>query len=116
MHEMSLVSSVLDIVEDYASRHRFGRVNTVRLSFGALSGIEPDALKFAFEVLSEETRCRGAALEFDILPARVHCFACGRESEVLGFPADCPRCGSAQVTPTGGFDGLMLEELDVEKE
>ncbi|MFY9399124.1 MAG: hydrogenase maturation nickel metallochaperone HypA [Desulfomonilia bacterium] len=116
MHEMSLVSSVLDIVEDYASRHRFGRVDTVRLSFGALSGIDPAALRFAFEVLSGETRCRGAALELKVVPARVYCLACGGENEVEGFPADCPHCGSAQVTPTGGFDGLRLEELDVDNE
>jgi hydrogenase maturation protease len=40
MHEMSLVSSMLDIVDEYAARHAFRQVNVLRLSFGALSAID----------------------------------------------------------------------------
>ena len=114
MHEMSLVASLLDIVEEYASRYGFGRVNALKLSFGALSRIDPSALKMAFEVLSEGTRARGALLECAVLPVTVHCLACGEDLAVEGYPASCPKCSGDEVVPAGGFEELRLEEIDVD--
>jgi len=114
MHEVSLVCALLDIVEDCASRHGFSRVNSLRLSFGVLSGIEPHALKLAFEALSPDTRCRGASLEFEVRPAVAHCLSCGRDHQAEGFPSPCPGCGGFESVPAGGFEDLKIEELDVD--
>lgn len=116
MHEMSLVGSLLDIVEEYAVRYRFGRVNALKLSFGALSCIEPLALKTAFEVLSEDTRAQGAVLEYAVLPVTVHCLACSEDLAVEGYPAPCPKCSGDEVVLAGGFEELRLEEIDVDEE
>jgi len=55
MHEMSLTASILEIIGEYANRHHISKVNALKLSFGALSCIEPRSLEFAFEVLSRDT-------------------------------------------------------------
>ncbi|HNY66590.1 MAG TPA: hydrogenase maturation nickel metallochaperone HypA [Deltaproteobacteria bacterium] len=114
MHEMSLVSSMLDIVEEYAAQHSFGKVNVLKLSFGALSCIEPSALKLSFEVFSKDTRAEGARLEYVIHPATVHCLFCSRDLPVPEYPAVCPECSSNEVALVGGFEELRLEEMDVE--
>jgi hydrogenase nickel incorporation protein HypA/HybF len=114
MHEMSLVGSMLDIIEEYAAQHGFAKVNGLKLSFGALSCIEPSALKMSFEVLSKDTRAQGASLSYTIHPIMVHCLACSRDLEVGEYPSSCPDCKGDEVALVGGFEELRLEEMDVD--
>jgi hydrogenase nickel incorporation protein HypA/HybF len=114
MHELSLVSSILNIIEDYALREGFGHVNSLRLSCGKLSGVDPQCLQFAFEVESKDTKAEGAILKLDILPAIIHCLNCGKNIEVDRFETCCPECGEEEVLLTGGTEELKLLELDVD--
>lgn len=114
MHELSLVSSILDILEDYAAREGFQRVKAMRLACGKLSSVVPSCLQFAFEVQSKGTRAEGATLNLDILPVIIHCFICEQDFEVDRFETCCPECGKAEVLLTGGTEGLQLLELDVD--
>ena len=116
MHELSLVTEMLDIIADYAARHGFRRVNSLKLSCGCLAGIEPEALQFAFAIQSQGTTAAGAVLELEILPATISCFTCGDDFIVATYPAACPRCGGMEVTLKGGREELRLLELDVEEE
>ncbi len=114
MHELSLVESILQIVDEYAAKDGFSRVTSLRLSFGKLSCVVPQALSFAFEVQSKGTRAEGAALELEILPAAIHCLACEKDFEVDRFEAQCPLCRGHEVLLVGGTEELKLIELDVE--
>jgi hydrogenase nickel incorporation protein HypA/HybF len=114
MHELSLVESILQIVEEYAAKDGFARVTSLRLSFGKLSSVVPQALSFAFEVQSKGTRAEGAALELEILPASIHCLSCEKDVEVDRFEAQCPVCKGFDVLLVGGTEELKLLELDVE--
>lgn len=114
MHEMSLTASILDIIGDYAKRHHFSKVNALRLSFGALSCIEPRSLEFAFEVLSRDTPAQGARLDFDIQPIVVKCLSCEQESAVEEFPSPCPQCRTSEVVLMAGTEELKLLEMDVD--
>ena len=114
MHELSLTLSLLDIVEDYALKHRFGRVKALKLSFGRLSCLDPQALKFAFEVQSAGTRAEGAGLNFEIIPARITCLTCNREVEVASWTTTCPLCRGEEVLLTGGTEELKFLEMDVD--
>lgn len=116
MHELSLTQSLIDIVEDYARREEFTRVNVLRLTFGRLAGIERSALEFTFEIQSKGTKAEGARLEFDIRPAILYCTACKRESvsDSDGFNPLCPFCGGGEVLLKGGTEELKLLEMDVD--
>lgn len=63
MHELSLAGSVLRIIEDVARRERFNRVKSLRLQIGRLSAIEPEALRFSFEVVVRGSVAEGARLD-----------------------------------------------------
>jgi hydrogenase nickel incorporation protein HypA/HybF len=114
MHEMSLTASIMDIIFEYARKHRFAKVKIVKLSFGALSCIEPKALEFAFEVLSKDTLAEGAQLEYDIAPIVVTCLDCGGDSAVEEFPSLCPLCKAQDVILKAGMEDLRIVELDVD--
>jgi len=115
MHELSLIQSLMDIIEDYARREGFSRVKTMKLSYGRHSCLDVGALTFAFDIQARGTSAEGARLEFDIRPSLLACATCGKESVCDGpFAAACPCCGSPEVTLTGGMEELKLLELEVD--
>jgi hydrogenase nickel incorporation protein HypA/HybF len=114
MHEMSLVQSILDIIEEYAAKENFKRVASLTLSFGKASTAVPAALTFAFEVLSDNTLAQGAELIFDIKPVVIYCMSCGRDITVNSYEAVCPLCHGHEVLLSGGSEELKLVEMDVE--
>ena len=114
MHEMSLVQSILNIVEEYAAKENFNKVASITLSFGKASTIVPAALTFAFEVLSEDTLAYGADLIFDIRPVVIYCMSCSRDITVDSYEAVCPLCHGHEVLLSGGTEELKLVEMDVE--
>ena len=114
MHELYLAESIIHIVQDYAKRRNFKKVNSVMLSYGRLSCIEPKALQFAFDVQAKNTPAEGAALDFRILPAVVHCLSCDKDSEIGAHTGICPSCGGLDVLLTAGTEELQILELDVD--
>jgi hydrogenase nickel incorporation protein HypA/HybF len=114
MHELYLAESILTIVQDYAARQKFSKVNSISLSFGRLSCIESKSLQFAFEVQAKNTSAENASLAFQILPAVIHCFSCEKDLEVETYSAVCPKCGGEEVILTGGTEELQILEMDVD--
>jgi hydrogenase nickel incorporation protein HypA/HybF len=114
MHELYLAQSILDIVQDYAAKQHFKKVNSVLLSFGRMSCIEPKSLQFAFEVQAKDTTAEKASLDFKILPAVIHCFSCEKDLEVQTYSAICPNCGGEEVLLTSGTEELRILEMDVD--
>lgn len=51
MHEVSIADALMQQVTDAASRYGLATVRQVGICVGARSGVVPEALAFAFEVL-----------------------------------------------------------------
>lgn len=114
MHELYLAESILNIVREHADQQQFKRVNSIVLSFGRLSCIEPQSLQFAFTVQAADTLARDAVLEFRILPQVIHCFSCDRDWEVKTYDGICPQCRGEDVMLVGGTEELQILEMDVD--
>ena len=66
MHELSIAISLVDAVCDELPR--FGdrvSVRRVLLRVGPLSGVVPDALRFAFDVAAHDSPIAGACLDIE---------------------------------------------------
>ena len=113
MHEMSLCEGVVRILEDKAAEEDFSRVKTVWLEIGRLSGVEIEALRFGFDVVTRGTLADSARLEIIELPGKAWCLPCGQTVQVTQRYDNCPQCGSYHVQITGG-DELRIKELEVE--
>lgn len=93
MHELGIMESAMGLVLQQARDHRASRVHRIVLRIGTLAGVEPQALHFAFEVVTRGTPADGAALEVESVPARARCPDCDTEFGVeTGFIFTCPRC------------------------
>lgn len=114
MHELYLAESVLNIVQEYAARQQFKKVNSILLSFGRLSCIEPKSLQFAFEVQAKDSLAQDAALQFKILPSVIHCFSCDRDLKLEVYEGICPFCKGEEVLLVGGTEELQILEMDVD--
>jgi hydrogenase nickel incorporation protein HypA/HybF len=115
MHEMSLMESVREIVEDTARQHAARRVAVVRLQIGALATIEPDALRFCFDVVMQDGVAAGATLEIETVPGEAWCWECARTVRVAAALDPCPDCGGHRLQVTGGTD-MRVHEIDLGQE
>ena len=88
------MESALDAIRHQAVKHGATHVSKIVLRVGALSGVDLEALRFAYEALAPHSVAAGAALEIESVPARAHCANCGMEFGVdRGFIFQCPKCG-----------------------
>ena len=90
------------------------RVHEIRLRIGVLSGVVPDALRFAFEALTPGTAAEGAALMIEEVPARFWCAACRREFVSPNLYSECPHCHNPSNELRAGRE-LELTSMEVDR-
>lgn len=92
MHEISIMQSTLDLACHTAQASAATRIHALRMRVGAMSGLVPEALQFAFETLREGTLAGGARLEIEMVPASCWCADCQSEFECVDWLQECPQC------------------------
>ncbi len=93
MHELALSRSLVEMVDDYALRHRASRVKQINLRLGELSAMTR-ALYFCFESVSKGTVCEGATLSIETVPLTVYCSHCDETKKPSGrYSFRCSDCG-----------------------
>lgn len=113
MHELGIAVAALQQTLEHARRAGGTRVVRVRLRIGELSGVDPEALRFAFATLLSGTPADGAVVDIEPVPALAHCPDCARDfapDADAGF--DCPYCGRFGGTLTQGRE-LELTRLEL---
>ncbi len=114
MHEMSIVSGIMDCVERSAQQANAERVCAIRLSIGDMTEVVDEALNFAFEVLSEGTICEGARLEVEHIHPRSLCINCNQSFDHDRFHRACPYCGSYETSLLKGRElDITSIEIDI---
>src|SRR5579885_2354230 len=76
MHELSVVSGVVESVLDFIEANSIRQVVSVRLCVGELAQLEEEQLRFGFNAMIEQTAIQGAALEIEPVRAEVNCAHC----------------------------------------
>ncbi|MEN6586235.1 MAG: hydrogenase maturation nickel metallochaperone HypA [Sulfuricella sp.] len=113
MHEMSLAESMLQIIEDSARSNQFARVKIVWVEVGQLAGVEPEALRFCFDAVTQNSVAEGAQLEIIETAGEGRCLSCGKSVNLVQRYDPCPECGGYPVEVTGGTE-MRIKELEVD--
>jgi hydrogenase nickel incorporation protein HypA/HybF len=95
MHELSIALSMIEQIEEVAEKHGGGIVEVVYVRIGALSGVDPQALRFAYEMASEGTSLASSRIEIEPVGLLVYCPQCNSTHKPDSQHIFCPRC----VTP-----------------
>jgi hydrogenase nickel incorporation protein HypA/HybF len=113
MHEMSLCEGMLDILKQQATQQNYSTVKTVFLEIGKLSSVEPDAMRFAFPVVTRGSLAENATLEIIEVAGQAWCMQCEQNVVIEQRYDGCPLCESHQLQVTDGQQ-MRIKELEVE--
>jgi hydrogenase nickel incorporation protein HypA/HybF len=112
MHELSLLENVREILENHAVSQNFTKVTKVTLEIGKLSNVEPDALRFGFDVVMKDSLADNAELIISELNGLGLCQQCGLQVEMETSYDPCPHCGSCLVKVIQGAE-MKIKDLCV---
>jgi len=109
---MALSQRMVEIIEREASLQSFQRVETIRLEIGALSCVEPEALRFCFDTVTRGTVADGARLEIHTVPGEARCRDCDARQPVSEWGGPCRTCGGVRLEVQGGTQ-MRIKDLEV---
>ena len=105
VHELSICSSIADIV----TRHAAGRtVQVINVQAGQLRQIVPDTLVYCWGLVSAGTPLAGSRISVEPVPVRIRCRACGQVTDMGEVPVfACGGCGGLAVEVVSGEEFLI---------
>jgi hydrogenase nickel incorporation protein HypA/HybF len=124
MHEVGVMTSILEAVLDELKDHQVQKVEEVLLIIGDLTYLGEDQLSFAFEILTKGTILEGSKLVVEHEEVEVHCPECGYQGEAEYYrdelyssnvpTMNCPKCGSRVEVVKG--KSCMVRSIKVVEE
>ncbi len=116
MHEMSIAEGLIRTVLAAADECGARRVERVELETGQMRLVVPEAMRMAWEVISEGTIAADSELIVTEVPMEARCRKCGRQFAPQINDYLCPDCGQADVDIVAGDDIILKSVVcDVEQ-
>jgi len=126
VHELSVISQIIQTILDEAEKLNAIEVMEVSLDVGELTFLGLEQLKFGFEVLTKETKLKDTKLVIEKMDARIEC-GCGHAGPVeygetplyhQRFPLIfCPKCNKVPRIVSGKecvIRNIKMEVPDVQ--
>ena len=114
MHEIGIANAILEAVQSEMVRHSGALPRKIVLRIGELAALDPDSLRFCFEVLTRDTDLASLELEIELCRRRHRCPVCSAEFTVADHDCRCPQCGQEKTEFISG-DQLELAYIEVEE-
>lgn len=76
MYEVSLMENALAIALTQAKSQGAKQIHCLKMNVGELSGVVPEALEFAFDVVVRGSIAQGAKLKIERIPVTCYCLSC----------------------------------------
>lgn len=112
MHELSVAEALIEQMEEILSKENAREAVSAKLSVGALSGIEIDALEFALPIAAEGTKLDKCDFLMEKIPVTVECEDCSKQSDPELPLVECAHCGSRNVNIIKGKD-FTLTSMEI---
>jgi hydrogenase nickel incorporation protein HypA/HybF len=117
MHELSIISNVVDSVLESLAAYPGARVKEVRLRIGALAAVVEDSLQFCYGIATDGSDLEGSKLTIRILPMVAHCDSCNKDVEIPSVQSfRCPQCDQPLSDLRQGremeIDSIEIEEAE----
>jgi hydrogenase nickel incorporation protein HypA/HybF len=112
MHEVGLMEQALQAAQEAAGRAGASRIHRLILHVGAISGVEPEALRLAFAALAPGTAAAEAQLTIVVVPVACKCPSCEMKFTPTDIVYLCPSCGALSGDVVHGRD-LELDSVEV---
>ena len=114
MHELSLITNIVDTLHDLFEKNPVYKVHSVTLSVGMVSGVVPHYLTDAWEWFTKKDDLfRGSKLIIEPVHAYSTCLDCGEVYDTIQFAKICPKCHSENTVLKQGNE-LTIKEVEAE--
>ena len=115
MHELSIVSSIVEAVTESLVAYPGAQVKQVRLRVGVLAAVVEESLQFCYGIATEGTPLEGSTLIVRVLPLVAHCGACDKDVQIESlYSFRCPQCGQPVSDLRQGRE-LEIESMEIEE-
>ncbi len=94
MHELSIAMGIVEIAEKEAKKAQVKELSAIELEIGTLSGVEVDALDFAWPMAIAGSVLEHAEKRINIVNAKARCMDCEHIFDIENLFDPCPKCGS----------------------
>ncbi len=94
MHELSIINNVINIVSGKAKELNATEINFIELDIGKMSGIDYDALEFAWQNIPKNHLTKTTELEINKIQGKARCYNCSSEFKINDLYTPCPKCGN----------------------
>jgi len=102
MHEIALVESIINIVLGEIPKYNITKVSSIALKIGAMRLVVPEALRFGFELMSQNTPLEGAEIVIENILTTGRCKNCGHLFPIDDWFDNCPKCEKMDVEIISG--------------
>ena len=96
MHELSIVSSIIEIATSEATAAGASSINSIELEMGTMNGVEMDAFWFAWEQATHCTLLENVQAIIHTKVGKANCLCCRQPFAIAHYAEPCPKCGSHQ--------------------
>jgi hydrogenase nickel incorporation protein HypA/HybF len=99
MHEYSITTSIIDILEEIGRKNKLKKIETVNFELNPIASIEPESIRFYFDYLTGKNKLlKGAKLVFKSIELEMRCLDCNDTFKKKEFRPLCPNCGSSNIS------------------
>ena len=109
MHEVSMMCSVIEMVEDLCLKEGIKTVNEITLHIGKLTCVEESALSFAFEAMKKDKLLSNATLKIKSIEGMAYCEKCKKDYSIDFTKRSCPLCNNFSKTIISGEEILLYQ-------
>ena len=114
MHELGIMTGVIDSVKTAALDVGATRLLKVTLSVGEMTEAVDTALQFAVEALCDDDPfTKGAELEVNMIRPKSRCLECGAVYEHDRFSMFCPECDGFVTELIAGRE-MQIDSIEVD--
>lgn len=114
MHELSIAQAIVEAALQELEPEQ--RVLMLRLQLGPLSGVVEEALRFCFELATQDTPLQGCRLDVETVPVTLYCAHC----QTITQPPElyrlvCADCQKPSADLRSGRE-LLITAMEVDDE
>ena len=114
MHELGVVFSIKQQVEDVAKQNNVNKVTSLTIELGEVSTVVPDLFIECFDWAKKKSEVlKDCKLNLVILKAITYCEDCKKTYSTVEHGRECPYCKSPHTYLVTGNE-LKIKQIEVE--
>jgi hydrogenase nickel incorporation protein HypA/HybF len=108
MHEISLINSVFQSLEQEFTAYELEKLDLIEMEIGVFSNVEPLLMQNAFRAIQEtKNKYMDVKLKIESIPIKIYCKDCSTYSIISDYKFVCSKCKIANNNLVAGTEMLI---------